>query len=55
MLAISIAILKIKFVSCFIQSNTAAAGEKIGVVVDAAHHNVKDNICKDNHPKCTGM
>ena len=54
MLAISIAILKIKFFLA-LQSNTAAAGEKIGVVVDAAHHNVKDNICKDNHPKCTGM
>ncbi|XP_019855291.1 PREDICTED: uncharacterized protein LOC109584125 [Amphimedon queenslandica] len=36
-------------------SNTAASGQIIGAVIDQDHHVVKDNQCKDNHPKCTGM
>ena len=38
-----------------LQDNTAAKGEFIGVVTDAAHHNVKNNKCQGNNPKCKGM
>jgi hypothetical protein len=36
-------------------SNTAAEGFSIGVIIDTDHHNVQHNVCKDNHPKCTGI
>ena len=41
--------------STMLQGNTAAKGEFIGVVTDATHNNVKNNICRDNNPKCRGM
>lgn len=33
----------------------AAANEFIGVVTDATHNNVKDNVCKGNKPKCSDI
>ena len=38
-----------------LQDNVAADNEFIGVVTDATHHNVKDNVCQGNQPKCKGM
>ena len=39
-----------------VQDNVAASNEfTIGAVTDATHHNVKNNVCQGNEPKCKGM
>eukprot|EP00117_Sycon_ciliatum_P024518 scpid60111/ scgid6246/ len=38
-----------------ISNNIAGKDSPIGIVVDEAHHNVKNVKCSDNKPKCTGV